>query len=129
MTIYKHYKKKGGQYIIINAGEMQIDDVWHECVIYQCLNSKKIYVREAVDFDLKFSAEEKTNIKKLQKYKHIYEHCMNKISGLLEEEMDTYSKFLYNENISTLPDGFYKGGKKLDYGDVRRLYDKYLAEK
>ena len=128
MTIYKHYKK-GGEYIIINAGEMQIDDVWHECVIYQCLNSKKIYVREAVDFDLKFSAEEKTNIKKLQKYKHIYEHCMNKISGLLEEEMDTYSKFLYNENISTLPDGFYKGGKKLDYGDVRRLYDKYLAEK
>lgn len=56
MTIYKHYKK-GGQYIIINAGEMQIDDVWHECVIYQCLNSKKIYVRQSEDFDLKFSAE------------------------------------------------------------------------
>ena len=56
MTIYKHYKK-GGEYIIINAGEMQIDDVWHECVIYQDINSKKIYVREAVDFDLKFSAE------------------------------------------------------------------------
>lgn len=55
--IYKHYKKKEGNYIIINAGEMQIDDVWRECVIYQCLNSKKIYVREAVDFNLKFSAE------------------------------------------------------------------------
>ena len=54
-VIYKHYKK-GGQYIIINAGEMQINDVWGECVIYQCLNSKKIYVREAVEFDLKFSA-------------------------------------------------------------------------
>ena len=57
-VIYKHYEK-GGQYIIINVGEMQVDDVWSECVIYQCLNSKKIYVREAVDFDLKFSAEEK----------------------------------------------------------------------
>ena len=56
MTIYKHYKK-GGNYIILNAGEMQVDDVWSECVIYRCLNSKKIYVREAVDFDLKFSAE------------------------------------------------------------------------
>ena len=56
MTIYKHYKKGGG-YIIINAGEMQINDMWYECVIYQCLNSKKIYVREAVDFDLKFSVK------------------------------------------------------------------------
>ena len=82
-VIYKHYKKVG-EYIIINAGEMQIDDVWHECVIYQCLNSKKIYVREAVEFDLKFSAEEKTNI---EKYRHIYDHRMNKISGMLEEEM------------------------------------------
>jgi hypothetical protein len=85
-VIYKHYKK-GGQYIIINAGEMQINDVWSECVIYQCLNSKKIYVREAVDFDLKFSAENKNSIEILQKYKHIYDHCMNKISGMLEEEM------------------------------------------
>ena len=58
MRIYKHYKK-GGNYIIINAGEMQIDDVWHECVIYQDINSKKIYVREVVDFEDKFSAEEK----------------------------------------------------------------------
>ena len=56
---YKHYKKKEGDYIILNAGEMQIDDVWSECVIYQCLDSKKIYVRQSVDFDLKFSAEEK----------------------------------------------------------------------
>lgn len=58
MTIYKHYKKKEGNYIILNAGEMQIDDVWSECVIYQDIDNKKIYVREAVDFNLKFSAEE-----------------------------------------------------------------------
>jgi hypothetical protein len=57
MTIYKHYKKKEGNYIVLNAGEMQVDDVWSECVIYQCLNSKKIYVRQSEDFDLKFSAE------------------------------------------------------------------------
>ena len=60
--IYKHYKK-GGKYIIINAGEMQIDDVWHECVIYQCLNSKRIYVREAVDFEDKFSAKKELKIR------------------------------------------------------------------
>ena len=56
MTIYKHYKKEGN-YIILNAGEMQVDNVWSECVIYQCLDSKKIYVRQSEDFDLKFSAE------------------------------------------------------------------------
>lgn len=67
MTIYKHYKK-GGNYIIINAGAMQIDDVWKECVIYQCLDSKKIYVRETIDFDLKFSAEEEASIEKIISY-------------------------------------------------------------
>ena len=86
MIKYTHYKKKG-EYQIINAGEMQVEDVWHECVIYQDIDSKKVYVREVVDFENKFSAEEKTNIEKLQKYRHIYEHCMNKISGMLEEEM------------------------------------------
>ena len=62
-VIYKHYKK-GGQYIIINAGEMQIDDVWHECVIYQDINSKKIYVREAIDFENKFSAQKRIKTEK-----------------------------------------------------------------
>ena len=54
MTIYTHYKKSG-QYIIINAGEMQIDDVWSECIIYQDINSRKVYVRQSEDFDLKFA--------------------------------------------------------------------------
>jgi len=49
---------------------------------------------------------------------------MNKLNGLLKEEMDNFSEFLYNENISVLPDGLYKNGEKLDYGDVRRIYDK-----
>lgn len=87
MTIYKHYKKKEGNYIIINAGEMQIDDVWSECVIYQDIDSKKIYVRQSGDFELKFSAEGKTNREKIQKYQHIYNHCLDKINGMLEEEM------------------------------------------
>lgn len=127
MVIYKHYKK-GGRYIILNAGEMQINDVWSECIIYQDIDSKKVYVREAVDFDLKFSAEGETNREKIQKCQHIYNYYLDKINGMLEKEMDTYSEFLYNEVISVLPDGFYKGGKKLDYGEVRRLYDKYLAK-
>ncbi len=75
-VIYKHYKK-GGQYIIINAGEMQIDDVWHECVIYQDINSKKIYVREAIDFENKFSAQKNESevnfIKNRRKNKIEYE--------------------------------------------------------
>lgn len=63
------------------------------------------------------------NIEKLKKYRYIYETCMNKLDGLLKEEMDNYSEFLYDENIAVLPDGLYKKGEKLDYGDVRRLYD------
>lgn len=55
-TTYQHYKKKENNYIVINAGEMQINNVWYECVVYQDVNSKKVYVREAVDFNLKFSA-------------------------------------------------------------------------
>ena len=69
-----------------------------------------------------------SNIEKLKKYRYIYETCMAKLDGLLKEEMDNYSEFLYNENIAVLPDGLYKNGEKLDYGDVRRLYDK-IGEK
>lgn len=86
MTIYKHYKK-GGRYIIINAGEMQIDDVWSECVIYQDIDSKKVYVRQSDDFDLKFSAEGETNREKIERYQHIYNCCLAKIYDMLEEEM------------------------------------------
>lgn len=50
---YTHYKKKG-KYKIIERGEMQIEDVWFECIIYQCLSSGKVYVREVEDFNLKF---------------------------------------------------------------------------
>ncbi len=54
MIKYKHYKKKDPTYQIINAGEMQINNEWSECVIYQDIQSKKVYVREVGDFDLKF---------------------------------------------------------------------------
>ena len=54
---------------------------------------------------------------------------MAKLDGLLKEEMDNYSEFLYNENIAILPDGLYKNWEKLDYGDVRRLYDKFGEKK
>ena len=124
--IYKHYKKKEEDYIILDMCLLQDSDgEWKEAVFYKGLKSGLKFCRFESEFDLRFSAEEKTNI---EKYRHIYDHCMNKISGMLEEEMDTYSKFLCDENISTPPNGFYKDGKKLDYGDVRRLYDKYLAE-
>lgn len=53
MIKYTHYKKKG-EYKIIERGEMQIEDVWIECVIYRCLSSAKVYVRETEDFNLKF---------------------------------------------------------------------------
>ena len=55
-TFYKHYKKKEPTYQIIDAGEMQIDNVWHEAVIYRDIESKKVYVRQESDFNLKFNA-------------------------------------------------------------------------
>lgn len=69
------------------------------------------------------------NVEKLKEYRWIYETCMGKLDGLLKEEMDNYSEFLYNEKIAVLPDGFYKNGEKLNYGDVRRLYDKFGEKK
>lgn len=56
-TYYKHNKKTQPTYQIINAGEVQIDNVWFPCVIYQDIHSKKVYVRQSEDFDLKFSAK------------------------------------------------------------------------
>ena len=129
MTIYKHYNKKEEDYIILDMCLLQDHfGEWHNAVFYKGLKSGLKFCRFESEFNLKFSAEGETNREKIQKYQHIYDHCMNKISEMLEEEMDTYSEFLYNKVISVLPDGFYKEGKKLDYGEVRRLYDKYLAE-
>jgi hypothetical protein len=60
----------------------------------------------------------------LKKYRLIYEHCMNKIDSLLRKELVDFNTFLDNEIISTLPDGYYKNGEKLDSEYVRSLYDK-----
>ena len=57
---YQHYKKKENNYVVVNSGEMQINNVWYECVIYQCLESKKVYVRESSDFEFKFSIVKKS---------------------------------------------------------------------
>ena len=86
--IYKHYKKKEEDYIILDMCLLQDSDgEWQNAVIYKELNSNLKFCRFESEFEDKFSAEEKTNIEMLQKYKHIYNHCMNKISGMLEEEM------------------------------------------
>lgn len=53
-TLYKHYIKTKPTYQIIEAGYMQIDDEWHEAVIYRDIESKKVYVRQESDFNLKF---------------------------------------------------------------------------
>ena len=54
-TFYKHYKKTKPTYQIINCGHMQINNEWHEAVIYQDIESKKVYVRESNNFENKFS--------------------------------------------------------------------------
>lgn len=64
-----------------------------------------------------------SNINELQKYRLMHEICMNKLSGLLQDEWMDYCQFLEESNISTLPNNQYKNGRALDYGEVRRLYD------
>jgi hypothetical protein len=54
MTFYKHNKKTEPTYQVLNAGEVQIDNVWYPCVIYRDIDSKKVYVRQEIDFDNKF---------------------------------------------------------------------------
>lgn len=130
MIVYKHYKKKEEDYVILDMCMLQDSNgEWKEAIIYKGLKSGLKFCRFESDFDLKFSAEGETDREKIQKYQHIYNYCLDKINGMLEKEMDTYSEFLYSEVISVLPDGLYRDGEKLDYGEVRRLYDKYLAEK
>lgn len=80
-------------------------------------------VERNAEFWVEVSAE-KENI-----YQQLYTQCINKLNEMLQEEMNNYSEFLYDEGISVLPDGFYKGGKKLDYGEVRRLYDNNSVKK
>ena len=51
---YKHYKKTKPTYQIINCGHVQINNEWHECVVYKDIESKEVYVRQEIDFDSKF---------------------------------------------------------------------------
>ena len=70
-----------------------------------------------------------SNIDKIRKYGFIYENCMNKIQGLLQDEWLNYNQFLEEANISVLPDNHYRNGKPLDYGKVRRLYSEWENKK
>lgn len=51
---FKHHIKTEPTYIILTAGHVQINNIWKQCVIYQDIESKKVYVREESDFELKF---------------------------------------------------------------------------
>lgn len=53
-TYYKHNKKTEPTYQIINAGGVQIDNMWFPCVIYRDIHSKKVYVREEGSFNNSF---------------------------------------------------------------------------
>ena len=60
MTIYKHYKKKEEDYIILDMCLLQDSGgEWKEAIIYKGLKSGKKFCRFEDEFDLKFSAEEK----------------------------------------------------------------------
>jgi hypothetical protein len=65
-------------------------------------------------------------IEELQKYRLMYEHCMNKIDGLLQEELQKYNQFLDEYNISCLPEGifFYQGGR-INREEVKKLYNEW----
>ena len=58
-------------------------------------------------------------------YRYLEKVIGDKLSDAFKQEYEQYNKFLLETGISVLPDGLYKNGEKLDYGDVRRLYDKF----
>ena len=64
MVIYKHYKKKEEDYIILDMCLLQDSDgEWKDSIIYKGLKSGKKFCRFEDEFDLKFSAEENKNRK------------------------------------------------------------------
>ncbi len=52
--LYKHKIKTEPTYQIISAGHLKINNEWSECVAYQDIHSKKVYVREEISFNEKF---------------------------------------------------------------------------
>jgi hypothetical protein len=66
-----------------------------------------------------------TNIEKMSSYKHIYEHCVDKLNNLLQKELSDYNEFLDDCNISVLPDNHYKDGKPLNYGEIQKLRENW----
>lgn len=62
-------------------------------------------------------------------HRYLQKVIEDKLSDTFKQEYDQYNEFLLEAGISTLPDGLYKNGEKLDYGDVRRLYDKFGEKK
>ena len=58
MTIYKHYKKKEGDYAIVDMCLLQDHfGEWQNAVIYKELNSNLKFCRFESEFEDKFSAE------------------------------------------------------------------------
>lgn len=58
MTIYKHYKKKEGDYVIVDMCMLQDSDgEWKDATIYKELNSNLKFCRFESEFEDKFSAE------------------------------------------------------------------------
>ena len=58
MTIYKHYKKKEEDYIILDVCLLQDSNGgWKEAVLYKGLKSGLKFCRFESEFDSKFSAE------------------------------------------------------------------------
>ena len=58
MVIYKHYKKKEEDYIILDMCLSQdVNGEWREAIFYKGLKSGLKFRRFESEFDLKFSAE------------------------------------------------------------------------
>ena len=58
-------------------------------------------------------------------YNYLKQALESKLDGMLKEEYLNYNLFLDEVNISVLPDNYYKDGKPLNYGEVRRLYSEW----
>lgn len=52
-NIYTHIDK-GGSYIILHDAMMKVEGIWIDCIVYQNIESKKVYTRSMKSFNENF---------------------------------------------------------------------------
>jgi len=58
MIKYKHYRKKEGEYYVVDYCMIQENDKWVEGIVYMTVGSNKKFVRSEKEFEEKFKIVE-----------------------------------------------------------------------